>query len=105
MKKIIKCDPGWYLVAEYFQPQGDPNHPGFYRSPIIAWEIDTDEDPLVEDAVCPITIHGRAATQVYWAIQRPDGIVEDPGTQEVFESPRAFESAVLVQFELDKNRT
>lgn len=98
MKTIIKCNPGWLLVAEYFPLPEEPNHPGFYTTPIIAWEIDTRER-VTEYVTRPITVYGLAPDNTTWAIQSPDGVVECTITQEVFESAEAFKAVVLSLFE------
>jgi hypothetical protein len=105
VKTIIKCNPGWLLVAEYFPLPEEPNHPGFYTTPIIAWEIDTRErvTEYRRGDGCyvtrPITVDGLAPDNTTWAIQRPDGVVECTITQEVFESAEAFKAVVLSLFE------
>ena len=92
MKTIIKCDPGWFLVAEYFIPEGATEHPGFYQEPIIAWQIESEGSMAL---VTPITFSGPP-TQ--WAVLRPDGIVQEEGGEATFPSLQAFEADALLSF-------
>lgn len=109
MKTIIKCDPGWFLVAEYFVPEGATEHPGFYQEPIIAWQIESEVSmigrpgPMVA-VVTPITFSGPPPDTAQWAVLRPDGIVQEEGGEATFPSLSAFEADALLSFDIKAGR-